>query len=103
MTIVCTFSLAARADAPDLELVAQDPVVHRPARLFLEAAVDGDRQVVDAAAGHAPDVIVAARVGIEPRGLSSGVHLADRPFTGQLLQVAIHGGEADTRKTAPRL
>src|SRR5207247_4247492 len=50
-------TLAERTQAQHLDLVAEDPIVHGPSGLLLEAGVDGDREVVDPAAAQAADVV----------------------------------------------
>src|SRR5215470_20392656 len=95
IALVWARALAERAEALDLELVAQHPVVHRPSRLFLEPDVHRHRQVVDPPAAEAADVIVAAGVAVEPRRMASGVDLADEALLRQPLEVAVDGAEAD--------
>src|SRR5438034_237076 len=70
-------ALAERAESLHLELVSEDPVVHGPARLLLEARVDGHRKVIDPAAAEAADVIVPPGVAVEARRMASRMDLAD--------------------------
>src|SRR6266705_1334082 len=93
-------ALAERTHAQHLDLVAEDPVVHGPSGRLLEAGVDGDREVVDAAAAQAADVVMAPRVAVEAGRVPARVDLADHPRGGQLLEVARDGAQADPGEAA---
>src|SRR5262245_43830028 len=95
--------LAGWTQPLDLELVAQDAVVHGAAGLLLQPQVDRHRQVVDAAAADATDVVVPPGVAVEAGGMAAAVDLADQACARELLQVPVHGAEADPRQPPPGL
>src|SRR2546422_11002592 len=95
-------ALAEGAKPLHLELVSEDPVVHGPARLLLEARVDGHGKGVDPPAAEAADVIVPPGVAVEARWMASGMYLADDSLLRQPFEVAEDGAQAEAREAATR-
>ena len=87
----------------NLHCVPEDGVVGGAPGLAFQAVIDRERQVADAAAAQATDVVVAAGVAVEAGGLPAGVDFADQALRRQLLEVPVDGGQADAGQPPPRL
>jgi hypothetical protein len=94
---------AARAEPLDFDLVAEDREVGGAGRLLFEVGGHPDRQVVDAAATEAADVIVPLDVAVETRGPGNSANLPDGAFRREAFEIAVDGAEAEARKLSAGL
>lgn len=83
--------------------MSKNLVARCAASLTLQAIVHRHRQVTEAAAVHAANVVVPTHVGIKARCRASRVDLPNQALSSEVLEVAVHGAEPDPGQAAARL
>jgi hypothetical protein len=66
--------------------MAEDAVVHGPRRLLFQPRIDRHREVVDAAATQAANVVVAACATVETRPMAPRMDFANSPSSARRLR-----------------